>query len=650
MNEFYKHGFVKVASVSPELKVADCNYNAEKMVEFLKAIKPDVDFVLFPELSITSYTASDLFFNKDLLKNAIQNLIEIKKASFDFRGLIFCGLPIEIENKLFNASAVVQSGSILGIVLKSHLPNYSEFYEKRWFTEGSKNYQLDLSIENETIPCGNDLLFEIENLDLKFGIEICEDLWSVIPPSSYLSIAGAQIIFNPSASNELLGKSSYRRELVKNQSAKNIGAYVYAGSSSGESSNDLTYSGHLIIAENGLIKSESRMFNFDTNFIVADIDIQKIKNERIKNKTFSDSNNFHFRVIKTKINLAENQTLEEKPNRRPFVPNDNSLREDVCEEILEIQSTALAKRLKHIGTKNVTLGLSGGLDSTLALLVCIRAFDKLNLKSSGIHCLVMPGPGSSQKTQSNAQKLAKLFKTSLKVININNAVDNHLKDIEHTNHNYDITYENAQARERTQILMDYANKIHGIVIGTGDLSELALGWCTYNADQVSMYGVNSGVPKTLVKYLIEYEAKMNKNYDIKLILSEIINQPISPELIPPDKDGNISQNTEDRIGSYELNDFFLFYIYRYSFSIEKIYYLANLCFDELSDNDIIEALKQFINRFISNQFKRSLMPDGVKIGSVALSPRADWRMPSDASANIWRLEIEKIKAKINDTV
>jgi NAD+ synthase (glutamine-hydrolysing) len=423
-----------------------------------------------------------------------------------------------------------------------------------------------------------------------------------------------------------------------------LSAYIYSGANASESSTDVTFSGHLIISENGNLLKESRKFSFESDTIISDIDLGKIRSERHKLKSFADCFKTSHRAISIDSKFKNIYKLDYPFSDTPFVPKNKLIKNSVSEEILEIQSTALAKRLKHIGTINVTIGISGGLDSTLALIVCKKAFEKLKLNSKGIHSIVMPGPGSSAKTQENAEKLAKLLGSSFIKIDISHAVNKHLKDIDHTDHNYDITYENAQARERTQILMDYANKVSGITIGTGDLSELALGWCTYNADQVSMYGVNAGVPKTLVKYLIEYYSEVIDNTDLKNILLEIINQPISPELIPADKDGNISQLTEEKVGPYILNDFFLFYFLRYNYSIKKIFYLSKFAFEAKFDEKIIlHWLEQFIKRFVSSQFKRSMMPDGIKVGSIALSPRADLRMPSDASKEIWLNEIKKIK-------
>ena len=483
----------------------------------------------------------------------------------------------------------------------------------------------------------------LQIINFKFGIEICEDLWAIIPPSSEMSIAGASVFFNLSASNEILGKSEYRSELVKSHSAKTISAYFYSSSSPNESSTDLTYSSHLLGASNGIILDESRKFEFKSTYLISEVDIEKLSADRRILKTYRKYHEKRFREIVFEINTIAKSNISIKPSKTPFVPNDSSERFSTSKEILDIQSTALAKRIRHIGIKTVTLGVSGGLDSTLALIVASRAFEKLNLDKSNINALVLPGPGSSNDTQANAKDLALEINASYKQISITKSVELHLRDIDHLDNNYDITYENAQARERTQILMDYANKTNGIVIGTGDLSELALGWCTYNADQISMYGVNSGVPKTLVKYLIEFESKTTKNQNLSKILQKIIDTPISPELIPVNKEGKISQKTEEIIGPYILHDFFLYYFLRYGFSPAKIFYLAMQSFDEFESSEILDLLHTFTKRFFNSQFKRNLMPDGIKVGSLCLSPRGDWRMPSDASGKVWLDEIEKLK-------
>lgn len=635
-----EYGFVRVAAISPELKVADVEFNTEKIVESARIAKDKgASIILFPELSLSAYTCGDLFFQRNLLNACINSLIELKELSSELQCTLIVGLPFEHNSVLYNSAAVISNGEISGIVPKSSLCNYNEFYEERWFTSGSETSEI-IELLDEDVAFGTNFIFNIPQLnDLKFGVEICEDLWSVLPPSSFLTLGGAQLIFNLSASNETLGKAEYRRELVKHQSAKTLSAYVYASSGPGESSTDLCYSGHSIISENGKILSESDRFSFNSNILIQDIDIEKLKSERLKIKTFANQTHSEFSEIQCEVFEDEVDELIYDLSKHPFIPSSSDSSE-VCYEIFELQSTALAKRIDHIGIKNVVIGVSGGLDSTLALLVCVEAFKKLNLDLLGIHGIVMPGPGSSTRTQKNAKALINMLGCTLKTIKINKAVNQHLSDLEH-NGDHDVTFENAQARERTQILMNYSNKVNGIVIGTGDLSELALGWCTYNADQMSMYGVNSGIPKTLVRYIIEWvEHEFYDNKGSK-ILDDILATPISPELIPGNDE--IVQKTEDKIGPYELHDFFLYHMFRFGFSPTKIFYLAELSFKEdYNSIEILEWLKVFYKRFFVSQFKRSVMPDSVKIGSVVLSPRGDWRMPSDASFKLWIKELEEI--------
>lgn len=645
MTDLSQFGYVRVAAVSSEIRIADVEFNKNKILQAAGDLSDKgCSIICFQELTLTGYTSADLFFNQEILEKSQQALLEIKEYSKKIKSVLIIGLPLSIENKIFNAACIISQGNIFGFVLKSYLPNYSEFYEKRWFSEALKLNASEIKFDGNELPIGNDLIFSIKNDEVKFGVEICEDLWSPAPISNDLALNGADLIFNLSAGNEILGKWQYRRELVKNQSAKLISGYVYSGANASESSTDVTYSGHLMITENGKILKESREFSFETDYIFTEIDIQKLRIDRLKNKTFADTGAKRSRIIDLSITTNEINELSHKISKFPFVPENESEKSANCNEILNIQSTALARRLRHIGIKNVTIGISGGLDSTLALIVSVEAFEKLKLDKKGIYALVLPGPGSSNRTQENAKKLAEQFGVSLIVIDITKSVDLHLLDIDHLDHNYDITYENSQARERTQILMDYANKIGGITIGTGDLSELALGWCTYNADQVSMYGVNAGVPKTLVKYLIYHYANKTDKIEISELLRYIIKQPISPELIPANDEDEIIQLTEDRIGPYELNDFFLYYFLRFGFGMKKIFYLSNNAFEgKYSKKEIIHWLELFVKRFVSSQFKRSLMPDGIKVGSVALSPRADWRMPSDASSDLWRREIKEIK-------
>jgi len=640
-----EYGMIRVATVSPELKIANPEFNISIIAEQTKLCSEEgAGIVLFPELSISGYTCGDLFFQKILLKSVVNSLKILAKLSGELGITIIAGAPLECDDKLFNCAIVFSSGEISGIVPKTYLCNYNEFYEKRWFSSSSDLNNDFVKINGKEIPFGTDLLFSIDNnnYNIKFGIEICEDLWAVIPPSSYLTASGSQIIFNLSASPEIIGKSNYRRDLIKNQSARTISAYVYASAGVGESSTDLCYGGHLIIAENGLIIGENDRFSSKSDIVFADIDYEKLNHLRLKKNTFAKSQSFESREISVKFNEQNISEIINPVKKDPFLPSDEK-KDEICSEILNIQSSALATRLKNTGIKSVTIGISGGLDSALALLVCLRAFQKLSLPLSGIQSLILPGPASSKSTQENAQKLAQNLGTSSKVIDISQETQNHLRSIGHGG-DYDIVYENTQARIRTMTLMNWANKTSGLVIGTGDLSELALGWCTYNADQMSMYGVNAGVPKTLVKTMIEWASGLDEFRNVSHVLQLILNTKISPELIPNDANNNNIQDTENTIGSYRLHDFFLYHFFRFGFSPKKIYFLACWSYKNEFDNQkILETLEIFYSRFFSNQFKRSAMPDGVKIGSVALSPRGDWRMPSDGDKYIWEKELIDIK-------
>lgn len=634
-----EYGHIRVASISPEMKVADVDFNLNKIKENARvASELGASVILFPELSLTSYTCGDLFFQNTLIESSKNSLIELAQLSEDLGSVLIVGLPLVNADKLFNVAAVLSEGEIKGIVPKTYLCNYNEYYEERWFTSANYSADEEVSINGDLIPFGSDLIFSIDNHDdLKFGIEICEDLWSVIPPSSHMAASGTQMIFNLSASNETLGKNIYRKDLVASQSARTISAYVYSSSNAGESSTDLVFSGHNLIYENGSKLAESDRFLFEDQITLADIDYSKIINERLKLKSFAKTPTTGFRIIP----CTYSETLVDKLIREipmhPFVPGDHIKQDEVCKEIFSIQSTALAKRLKHIGTKDVVIGVSGGLDSTLALLVCKEAFDKLDLDLSGIHAIIMPGPGSTNRTQNNAKELASSIGVTVKEIDIHKSVEQHLEDLDHPGNVFDITYENAQARERTQILMNYSNKYNGIVVGTGDLSELALGWCTYNGDHMSMYGVNAGVPKTLVKYIISWVSDSLDSSDSRTILQDIIDTPISPELIP-------DQKTEDHVGPYELHDFFLYHMFRFGFEPQKILFLANIAFkDKYNNETILKWLGIFYRRFFMSQFKRSAMPDSIKVGSVVLSPRGDWRMPSDAQVDLWIKQLEDIE-------
>ncbi|HRG47142.1 MAG TPA: NAD(+) synthase [Leptospiraceae bacterium] len=637
------NSYIRIATVVPQIKVGDIAFNTREIISSLEnAKKEGAEIVIFPELCITGYTCADLFYQSKLRREAVNALIEIAKVTGLHGITAVVGLPVEVNSKLYNCAALLSNGEIIGIVTKTYLPTTGEFYEERWFSSELDRVGEFVKIEGKEIPFGADLLFAAENLpELKIGIEICEDLWAVIPPSSELAISGATLLLNPSASNEILGKFEYRKELVRQQSARCIAAYVYSSAGANESSTDVVYSGHALVAENGSVIAESSRYSFATEMTLVDIDLERLVNDRIRNSSFSKS------TIETKfteINFTLSRTPKEKLirviPRMPFVPSDPAKRNANCEEIFLIQSTGLAKRLKHTNSKKVILGLSGGLDSTLALLVCIKAFEILGLDKKGILCITMPGFGTTDRTRTNAETLAVELGTSLQIISIADAVLQHFKDIGQDVNVHDITYENSQARERTQILMDLANKENALVIGTGDMSELALGWCTYNGDQMSMYGVNAGIPKTLVRYLIEWRADAEYKNNVGKILHDICNTPVSPELLPA-KDGEIVQKTEEVVGPYLLHDFFLYYMLRLNYSPSKIFFLAKLAFaGEIESSEIKKWMLVFYKRFFSQQFKRSAMPDGPKVGSVALSPRGDLRMPSDASANLWLAEIE----------
>lgn len=638
MKEF---GYVRVAAANLDLKVANPAYNLIDLKKKIdEAVENKVDVLCFPELCLSGYTCNDLFEQDLLLEECLNALKELAKYSIGKDLVFIVGTPLKIGSSLFNCAVVIKDGIYLGITCKTYLPNYREFYEKRWFESGNNLAVDQIVIDNQTVVCGIDLLFRSGKLC--FGIEICEDLWSVNPLSNEMVLNGANVIFNPSASNEIAAKNAYRKELVKMQSAKGICAYVYISANANESSTDLLFSGAGFIFENGTLLREGERFLFDGKMIKADVDLARLENERLGDTSFSlRRHNKSFRIIEFALQ-NKNQSLERVYSKTPFVLENISLRRERCNEILNIQSTALAKRLKHIGCKKTVIGLSGGLDSTLAFLVTVKANKILNISNDNIIAITMPGFGTTDRTYDNALRLAEIFGATLKEIRIKDAVIQHFKDISHNPDIHDITYENAQARERTQILMDVANQENGLVIGTGDLSELALGWCTYNGDHMSMYGVNASVPKTLVKYLVEFVKDEDEN--CREVLRDILDTPISPELLPPDEQGNIAQKTEDSIGPYLLHDFFIYHFLRYKANPKKIFYLAKHTFkDEFDDETILKWLKVFIRRFFTQQFKRSCMPDGVKVGTISLSPRGDLRMPSDASCEIWLKDLEEIK-------
>ena len=642
-------GFVRVASSAPALRVADVTYNVQQIGAALaQAAAADVQLVVFPELCITAYSCADLFYQDHLLQAAQVGIAQIAMSTALSYVSCVVGLPVRVAGRLYNCAALLSEGRIIGVVPKTYLPTAGEFYEQRWFTPADRSLPATVEIAGQTTPFGTDLLFVADEMPgCVVGIEICEDLWAVAPPSGRLALAGATLLVNPSASNELLGKAEYRRDLVRQQSARGLAAYVYAGAGSGESTTDTVYSGHCLIAENGTLLAESTRFQLDTQIIVADLDVQRLDHERIKNSSFSqtvgavDLRRIPFTLPNT---FAAAAPLVNRPlARTPFVPADPARRAEHCREIFSIQALGLAKRLRHVGAQRITLGVSGGLDSTLALLVTVRAFDQVGLDRAGIIAITMPGFGTTTRTRSNAEQLALDLGVTLRTIPIGESVRLHFRDIGHDEGQHDVTYENAQARERTQILMDVANQVGGLVVGTGDLSEAALGWMTFNGDHMSMYHVNAGVPKTLVRYLVAWCADELFTGATAAVLRDIVDTPITPELLPLSADAQLEQKTEDTIGPYELHDFFLFQVVRYQFAPAKVFFLAQQAFAGVyTDAVILRWLGTFYRRFFAQQFKRSAMPDGPKVGSVALSPRGDWRMPSDAVSALWVAEVERL--------
>lgn len=640
-----KYGFYRVRAYVPEVKIADIQFNALQIIEAVKkAALDNVDCLVLPELCATGYTCADLFQQDIVIKNAESLVSQIALATKEVECCFAIGVPVMAEGKRYNCAVMICNGKIQGIVPKSYLPNYNEFYEKRWFESGKGIKGAKINFGNNEVPFGTDIIFEHKGV--RIGIEICEDLWIPSPPSGKLAMAGAEVILNLSASDDLIGKYDYIVSLISQQSARCRCAYVYSSAGWGESSTDLVFSGKAIIGEDGNVAHMGNKFLTGPLCQTKDIDIEKIRSDRAKFNTFSEKEVYieNFRYILICENSESNESLKDLKfiDRLPFVPDDPSSLNKRCEEIINIQSYGLMKRLKAIGCNKAVIGISGGLDSTLALLVTIKAFDKLNLPRTGIIGVTMPGLATTSRTKNNATELMKLLRVSVVEISINESVSVHFRDIGQNPLKFDSTYENSQARERTQILMDLANKENGIVIGTGDMSELALGWCTYNGDQMSMYGVNVSVPKTLVRHLVKWFASYLDKSTSKVLL-DICNTPISPELIPSSSD-EISQKTEDLVGPYELHDFFLYYFLRYGFSPLKIFYLAKIAFkDSYKKEVILKWLKVFIKRFFSQQFKRSCMPDGPKVGSVNLSPRGDWRMPSDASCGLWLNQLEAME-------
>ena len=630
-----KMDFIKVASACPKTKVGDVEYNISNIIDCtLEAYKNGAKCLVFPELCITSYSCSDLFLQDTLLNKSLSAIEQLLNETKDLDILITVGAPYLHNTTLYNAAFVLFKGKVLGIVPKSFIPNYSEFYEKRWFTDGNNiiNKVVKLPFQDE-VNFGTNLIFAAG--DLKYSVEICEDLWVTIPPSSYLSLMGANVIGNISASNELVSKADYRRDLIKNQSARCICSYIYSSAGVHESTTDLLFSGHLLIGENGGILKENERFQRDNEIIYSIIDLFKLKSERMKNLSFRDSSRmlkFEPKYINFTFEDVSIKNFDRFIDKHPFVPSNDLERELRCKEIFNIQSAALAKRFEHTGLKKAVVGISGGLDSTLALLVIVKTFKLLNYPMNNIVTITMPGFGTTDRTYNNALTLCRELGCDLREINIVKAALQHFEDIGHDKDIHDVTYENVQARERTQILMDLANKEGGLLIGTGDLSELALGWCTYNGDHMSMYSVNPSIPKTLVRYLVKYVAEKESNKNVSETLLDILDTPVSPELLPKDDKGDIAQKTEDIVGPYELHDFFLYHFIKHGSSKERIFKLAKIAFkDDYSDEEITKWLDKFMWRFFTQQFKRSALPDGPKVGSISLSPRGDWRMPSDAS-------------------
>ena len=639
------YGFVKVAAAVPRVKVADCKFNSERLEGLITIAEgKGVQILTFPEMCITGYTCGDLFAQQLLLEQAEMALIQILNSTRQLDIISILGMPVVVNSTVINAAVVIQKGKILGVVPKTYLPNYKEFYEQRWFTSALQVSENSVRLCGQIVPMGNNLLFE--TAETTFGIATCEDLWATVPPSSSLALQGAEIIFNLSADDEGIGKHNYLCSLISQQSARCISGYVFSSSGFGESTTDVVFAGNGLIYENGYLLARSERFCMEEQLIINEIDVECIRAERRVNTTFAANKancpGKEAVRISTEFVNSKDLNLTRTFNPHPFVPQGNELNSR-CEEIFSIQIAGLAQRLLHTGAKTAVIGISGGLDSTLALLVCVKTFDKLGLSRKDILGITMPGFGTTDRTYHNAIDLMNSLGVSIREISIREACIQHFKDIGHDLNIHDVTYENSQARERTQILMDIANQTWGMVIGTGDLSELALGWATYNGDHMSMYGVNAGIPKTLVKHLVQWVAENGMDETSKATLLDIVDTPISPELIPADENGEIKQKTEDLVGPYELHDFFLYYFLRFGFRPSKIYFLAQTAFSGVYDDETIKKwLQTFFRRFFNQQFKRSCLPDGPKVGSISISPRGDWRMPSDASSAAWLKEIAEL--------
>ena len=638
-------GFVRVGAIVPKLKVANVEYNVQEIIKEVKKLeKKGASIIVTPELSLTGYTCADLFLQDSLISDVEKGLQKIKEETKQMEPIIIVGAPLYSENRLWNCAVVIQNGKILGVVPKTYIPNYAEFYEKRWFASSLDQHSKTIAVLKEEVPFDTNILFtDKTDANICFGIEICEDLWVTPAPSDKHTKNGATMIFNLSASNEIIGKYEYRKDLIRMQSAKTMSAYIYTSSGMHESTTDLLFSGHAIVCENGSILKENERFALESNSIITDIDIQKLINYRRRNTSYMmQMEPDTYQKVPIEINSSISK-LERVYDAYPFVPKNNAEREKRCQEIFNIQSTALAKRLLHTNMKKTVIGISGGLDSTLAFLVIVESYKKLGIDTKNIIAITMPGFGTTGRTYENALNLIKEYGATLKEISIKDICTKHYQDIGLDEKDRSITYENAQARERTQILMDVANMENALVIGTGDLSELALGWCTYNGDHMSMYGVNASIPKTLVRYLVEWQMEVVESATLKKTIQDILETPISPELLPPDECGNIIQETENAVGPYVLHDFFLYHFLRYGASPEKIYILARDTFKEsFKEEEIKKWLIKFLERFFGQQFKRSCLPDGPKVGTISLSPRGDHRMPSDADRSAWIERLNKL--------
>jgi NAD+ synthase (glutamine-hydrolysing) len=636
------YGFVRTGVAVPLLKVGDCRYNAEQTESLMhEAAVRHVQILCFPEMGMTGYTCGDLFHQKLLIDQAEDSLARLMANTQNLPLLTIVGMPVRVNNRLVNTAVAFQNGQILAVIPKTWLPNYNEFYEKRWFTPAFDVLAGEATLCGQTAPFGTDIL--LKNGEVGIGIEICEDLWMPVPPSSYHALNGANLLFNLSASNELVAKNTYRKQLIAQQSTRCIAAYMYASCGFGESTTDVVFAGNADIVENGVSLAESERFSLTNQLVVADIDVERLNNDRRRHTGFTNGNLPEcpiYRELPFALSTLDDELIDRAFTQHPFVPSGKEL-EDRCQELFAIQVQGLATRLVHTDCKHAVLGISGGLDSTLALLVTIKTFDKLGLPRKNIEGITMPGFGTTDRTYQNAVRLIQNLGVNFREIAIRKAVKQHFEDIGHNPSIHDVTYENAQARERTQILMDVANQVNGLVIGTGDLSELALGWATYNGDHMSMYSVNVGVPKTLVRFMVQWVAQHQMDKDTASILADVIATPVSPELLPATEDGLISQKTEEVVGPYELHDFFLYHILRFGFRPKKILWMACRAFNGIYDEDtILKWLKTFYKRFFAQQFKRSCLPDGPKVGSISLSPRGDWRMPSDASARLWMEDLE----------